>query len=155
MTSVKVGDTAPDFAFTAHCGEQLRLSDYRQNKIVVLFFYPRDGTSVCTREACAFRDAYERFVDAGAVVIGVSGDSLDSHGRFATQHRLPFYLASDADGSLRRGFGVSDTLGIVPRRVTFVIDKQGVVRLAFSALLVADRHVSEALRVVSELNRAG
>ena len=80
----------------------------------MLFFYPKDGTAVCTKEACSFRDAYEDFVQAGAVVIGVSSDSAESHQAFASGHRLPFVLLADADGSLRKAFGVPKTLGIMP-----------------------------------------
>ena len=119
----------------------------------MLFFYPKDGTSTCTKEACAFRDAYEQFVEAGAVVIGVSADSLKSHRAFAGQHSLPFYLVSDEDGSLRKAFGVPKTLGLFPGRVTYVIGRGGVVRFVFSAQMAAARHVSQALRVVEELVR--
>jgi peroxiredoxin Q/BCP len=153
MKRVQAGDPAPDFDVTAHTGEQLRLSDLRQKKAVVLFFYPKDGTSTCTKEACAFRDAYEQFVEAGAVVIGVSAGSLKSHSAFAAQHRLPFYLVSDEDGSLRKAFGVPKTLGLFPGRVTYVIGRGGVVRFAFNSQLAAGRHVDQALRVVEELVR--
>ena len=91
----------------------------------MLFFYPKDGTAVCTKEACSFRDAYEDFVQAGAAVIGVSSDSTKSHQAFAGGHQLPFVLLSDADGSLHKAFGVPKTLGIMPGRVTYVIDKEG------------------------------
>jgi peroxiredoxin Q/BCP len=120
-------------------------------RVVVLYFYPMDNTAVCTAEACAFRDAYEDFTKAGAVVIGVSGDSDASHREFAKKQRLPFLLLSDGDGSIRKAFGVSNTLGLVPKRVTFVIDKQGVVRHVFSALFTADKHVQEARRIVEQL----
>jgi peroxiredoxin Q/BCP len=127
------------------------VSDLWVDHPVVLFFYPKDNSAVCTREACAFRDAYEDFVAAGATVVGVSSDTAESHQQFAAQHRLPFLLATDADGSLRRAFGVSKTLGIIPGRVTFVIDRQGVVRHVFSGQFVADRHVREALAAVRAL----
>jgi thioredoxin-dependent peroxiredoxin len=151
MNKVQVGDPAPDFTSAAQSGEQVRLSDFRHQQVVVLFFYPKDGSPLCTKEACAFRDAYDQFVEAGAVVIGISGDSAERHSAFATQHNLPFYLVSDTDGFLRKAFGVPKTFGLLPGRVTYVIDQQGVVRLVFSAQLTADGHVSEALRVVQEL----
>ena len=119
---------------------------------MILFFYPKDGTPVCTKEACAFRDAYEDFVEAGAVVIGVSGDSAARHQAFASNHRLPFVLVADADGKARRAFGVPKSLGLLPGRVTYVIDKEGIVRHVFSSQLAADRHVQEALEVVRRLN---
>ncbi len=148
--SVSVGDRAPDFTATGHEGQEFRLSDYRDKNVVVLFFYPKDGTPICTREACAFRDAYEQFTDAGAVVIGVSADSLDRHRSFASSHGLPFILVSDSDGSLRETFSVPKTMGFLPGRVTYVIDREGIVRLIFNAQMTADRHVQEALAAIQE-----
>jgi len=151
MASITVGDRAPGFTLASQTGAQVSLADYRGLKAVVLFFYPKDGTAVCTKEACSFRDAYEDFVQAGAVVIGVSSDPVESHQAFASGHRLPFVLLADVDGSLRKAFGVPKTLGLLPGRVTYVIDKEGVVRHVFSSQFSADRHVSEALAVVREL----
>lgn len=118
----------------------------------MLYFYPRDGTPICTAEACAFRDAYAEFTAAGAVVIGVSVDSTDSHRKFAEERRLPFLLVSDQDGTLQKAFGVPKLLGFLPGRTTYVIDKQGVVRHIFSSHFSADGHIDEALRVVRELS---
>lgn len=148
--SVSVSDRAPDFTATGHEGQEFRLSDYRDKNVVVLFFYPKDGTPICTREACAFRDAYEQFTEAGAVVIGVSADSLDRHRSFASSHGLPFILVSDSDGSLRKTFSVPKTMGFLPGRVTYVIDREGIVRLIFNAQMTADRHVQEALAAIQE-----
>ena len=154
VTSIQIGDRAPDFTLPSQTGEQVSLADLRSSKAVVLFFYPKDGTAVCTKEACSFRDAYEDFVKAGAVVIGVSSDSTESHQAFASGHRLPFVLLSDAEGSLRKAFGVPKTLGIMPGRVTYVIDKEQMVRHMFSSQFAADRHVSEALAVVRQLSES-
>lgn len=151
MGSIQVGDRAPDFTVPSQNGQQVSLADYRGKSAVVLFFYPKDGTAVCTKEACSFRDAYEDFVQAGAAVIGVSSDSVDSHQVFASGHRLPFVLMADTNGSLRKSFGVNKTLGILPGRVTYVIDREGIVRHIFSSQFAADRHVSEALAVVRQL----
>ena len=151
MASIGVGDRAPDFSLPSQTGEAVRLSDFLGHKAVVLFFYPKDGTAVCTKEACSFRDAYEDFFQAGAVVIGVSSDSAKKHQAFASGHRLPFLLLSDAGGELRKAFGVPRTLGFLPGRVTYVIDKDGVVRHVFNSQFAADRHVSEALAVVRQL----
>lgn len=145
MANLKVGERAPAFSAVTSDGREIQLADYLGKRGLVLFFYPMDGTSVCTQEACAFRDSYEKFAQAGAEVIGVSGDSDESHRQFAAQHRLSFPLISDADGSLRKAFGVTKTLGIVPGRVTYVIDKAGVIRLIFSALFASDEHVKQAL----------
>ena len=151
MASIQVGDCAPDFTAQSQTGQPISLADYRGKSAVVLFFYPKDGTAVCTKEACSFRDSYEEFVQAGAVVVGVSSDSEESHQAFASGHRLPFVLLSDSEGSLRKAFGVPKTLGIMPGRVTYVIDKQGIVRHMFNSQFAADRHVAEALDVVRQL----
>lgn len=151
MASIHVGDRAPDFMLPSQTGTQVSLAEFRGSKAVVLFFYPKDGTAVCTKEACSFRDAYEDFVQAGAVVIGVSSDSAERHQAFASTLRLPFILLADPDGSLRKAFGVPRTLGILPGRVTYVIDKEGVVRHVFSSQFSVGRHVSEALAVVRQL----
>ena len=152
MSRVEVGDAAPDLTLSTQSGEPIRLADYQGKKFVVLFFYPKDGTPVCTKEACAFRDAYEEFVEAGAVVIGISGDSAAQHQTFASNHRLPFVLASDGDGNARRTFGVPKSMGLFPGRVTYVIDREGIVRHVFSSQFNADRHVREALETLRELN---
>ncbi|HLK13061.1 MAG TPA: peroxiredoxin [Candidatus Binatia bacterium] len=143
--TVRVGDAAPDFALPDRAGGMIRLSDYRGKRAVVLYFYPKDDTPGCTKEACSFRDQYQDFVDAGAEVIGVSSDSEDSHGKFAAKYGLPFVLLSDRDGAVRRRYGVPATLGLLPGRVTFVIDRGGVVRHVFNSQLQATRHVAEAL----------
>jgi thioredoxin-dependent peroxiredoxin len=154
MASIQVGDRAPDFTLPSQTGERVSLAGFQGSKAVVLFFYPKDGTAVCTKEVCSFRDAYEDFVQAGAVVIGVSSDSAESHQAFVGVHRLPFVLLADVDDSLRKAFGVPRTLGIMPGRVTYVIDKVGVVRHVFSSQFSAGRHVTEALGVVRQLAKS-
>jgi thioredoxin-dependent peroxiredoxin len=147
----QVGEPAPDFTLPRADGTPFRLSEAVRRGIVVLYFYPKDETPGCTAEACAFRDSYEIFVDAGAEVVGVSGDSVESHERFAEHHELPFLLISDRGGALRRLYGVKATLGIWPGRVTFVIDKDGIVRHVFSSQTDAVRHVEEALRTITSV----
>lgn len=155
--SVKVGDQAPDFTLPTQDGKTVRLQDFRGQKAVVLYFYPKDETPGCTAEACAFRDSYEDFKDAGAEVIGVSSDSAESHQQFAAHHHLPFILASDSDGALRKLYGVAEEdtkFGLLPGRVTYVIDKQGVVRLVFSSMFSPDKHISEALHILQSPQQA-
>jgi peroxiredoxin Q/BCP len=130
----------------------VRLGDLIGETAVVLYFYPKDNTPGCTAEACSFRDGYEDFVEAGAEVVGVSSDSAESHERFAVGNRLPFILLSDGGGEVRKLYEVPSTLGIFPGRVTYVIDKGGVVRHVFSSQFGATRHVDEALKVVQALN---
>lgn len=148
-TRVQVGDLAPDFTLPSQTGDRVRLSDLLGRKAIVLFFYPKDDTPGCTAEACAFRDSYEAFTDAGAEVIGVSGDSVGSHRRFAAGHRLPFILLSDADGAVRKRYGAERWLGLLRARVTFVIDRDGVVRHIFESQFAATRHVTEALEALT------
>ena len=119
---------------------------------MVLYFYPKDETPGCTAEACAFRDNYEDFVDAGAVVIGVSQDSEKSHKAFAEHHRLPFLLISDSDKALRKAYGVPNNLGFIPGRVTFVIDREGKIQHVFNSQINATKHVTEALEVLKRLS---
>ena len=151
MPTLKVGGCAPEVTLHLHTDETTTLADLYRDRVVVLFFYPKDNTTVCTKEACAFRDAYADFVDAGATVVGVSSDSAESHQGFAAQHRLPYLLATDEDGALRKAFGVPKTLGLLPGRVTYVIDRQGVVRNIFSAQLAAEKHVRTALEAIKSL----
>jgi thioredoxin-dependent peroxiredoxin len=127
------------------------LSEFRDHKAVVLYFYPKDDTPGCTKESCAFRDSYQDFQDAGAEVIGVSSDSAESHGRFAAKHRLPFTLLADQGGQVRKHYGVPATLGLLPGRVTFVIGRDGVVRHVFNSQFQATQHVSEALQALRDL----
>jgi peroxiredoxin Q/BCP len=151
MSGIQAGDHAPQFVGTTQAGQQIGLSDFLGKKSVVLYFYPKDKTSVCTIQACIFRDSHDDFVNADAVVIGVSSDSVDSHRGFAEQQRLQFPLISDADGALRKAFGVPRTLGLFPGRVTYVIDRQGIVRLVCNSQFHASRHVTEALQAVQQL----
>lgn len=148
MASIRKGDPAPDITLTVHTGEQVSLRGYQGQKAVVVYFYPKDETPICTREACAFRDANDDFAEAGAVVIGVSGDSDERHQAFVQAHRLPFLLASDADSRIRNAFGVPKTFGLLPGRVTYVIDREGIVQHVFNAQLLAEQHVKEALDTV-------
>lgn len=149
--TLKVGDLAPEFALPAHDGRTVRLSDFRGNKPVVVYFYPKDNTPGCTTEACTFRDQYEDFKQLGAEVIGISSDDTASHEGFASKHRLPFILLSDTDGAVRKAYGVPATLGLLPGRMTFVIDRDGVIRHIFNSQLRAARHVEEALGILRQL----
>jgi peroxiredoxin Q/BCP len=148
---VKVGDRAPDFTLPSLTGEPVSLESFRGKKDIVLYFYPKDNTAGCTAEACAFRDSYEVFQEAGAEVIGISSDTEKSHQRFATQHRLPFILLSDLGGVVRKQYGVPATFGLLPGRVTYIIDKQGIVRHIFSSQFAPQKHVEEALVVLRTL----
>jgi thioredoxin-dependent peroxiredoxin len=151
---IQVGDKAPDFTLPSQSGEQVRLYDRLGQNAVVLYFYPKDNTSGCTAEACAFRDNYEVFTEAGADVIGVSSDPVDRHAGFAGKHNLPFTLLSDRGGQVRKLYGVPATLGLIPGRVTYVIDRDGTVRHVFSSMTNIGQHVSDALKTVQSLQAA-
>ncbi len=142
---VSVGDRAPDFALPNAAGETVRLSDFQGKRDVVLYFYPKDNTPGCTAEACSFRDNYDAISGLDAEVLGISSDSQASHEGFAAQYRLPFPLLSDEGGAVRKRYGVPATLGLLPGRVTYVIDKQGVIRHIFNSQLNIERHIAEAL----------
>ena len=148
---VKVGDAAPDFTLPSQTGASVSLNDFLNKKSIVLYFYPKDNTPGCTTEACSFRDSYEVFKDAGAEVIGVSSDTPESHQQFAKQHRLPFTLLSDGHGDIRKRYGVPTTFGLLPGRVTYIIDKQGIVRHIFSSQFTPEKHITEALNTLETL----
>jgi peroxiredoxin Q/BCP len=150
---VNVGDKAPDFTLPSQMGDNVTLSEYFGKKNIVLYFYPKDETRGCTREACEFRDRYDVFTSLGAEVLGVSSDTLESHKSFATHHGLPFLLLSDEDGNVRKLYGVPSTMGIIPGRVTYIIDKKGVVRHVFSSQFQPEKHIEEALKILKDLEK--
>jgi len=142
-----VGQLAPDFTLPDQDGADVTLSSLR-GRWVVVYFYPKDDTPGCTKESCSFRDSFEDFTDAGATVIGISSDSVASHKAFAEKHRLPFTLLADVDGTVRAAWGTGKTLGLLPGRVTYVIDPEGVVRHRFSSQFKPTSHIAEALAVI-------
>jgi peroxiredoxin Q/BCP len=146
---LNVGDKAPDFSREDQNGRTVSLADgIAAQRWQVVYFYPKDDTPGCTAEACSFRDSFEDFTDAGAIVIGISADSAESHTKFAAKHNLPFALLSDEDGALRSAFAVKKSMGILPGRVTYVIDPEGIVRKIFSSQMRATRHIQESLDTI-------
>jgi peroxiredoxin Q/BCP len=134
-------------------GDNVTLSEYFGKKNVVLYFYPKDETPGCAREACSFRDSYQELTSLGAEALGVSGQSVESHKSFATHYGLPFLLLADEDNKVRKLYGVPSSMGLLPGRVTYIIDKQGVVRHIFNSQIQAERHVEEAKAVLKELEK--
>ena len=132
-------------------GDNVTLSEFIGKKNVVLYFYPKDESIGCTKEACTFRDSYEELTNLGAEILGVSGQSVESHKSFATHHGLPFILLSDKDNKVRELYGVPSTMGIIPGRVTYIIDKKGVVRHIFNSQTQAPRHVEEAKKTLMKI----
>src|SRR5580658_7890979 len=152
MPALANGTPAPDFELPDQRGNLVRLSRYRGRNAVVVYFYPKDDTSGCTVEACRFRDDFEKFRVTGAEILGISDDSTESHARFASKYQLPFTLLSDKGGRVRKLYGVKKTFGVIPGRVTFVIDRAGVVRHAFSSQSKPARHIEEALKALALLH---
>ena len=148
MAAIKVGDRVPDFSLPSQTGTTVNISDLIGKKFLVIYFYPKDDTPGCTAESCAFRDSYEVFTDAGAEVIGISADSPQSHQQFAQKYNLPFTLLSDSDNRVRKLFGVPSTLFVLPGRVTYIIDKEGIVRHIFDSMLDFKAHVTESLNTI-------
>jgi peroxiredoxin Q/BCP len=147
--ALAAGDAAPDFALPDQSGQVVRLSDYKGKSAVVVFFYPKDHSPSCTREACAFRDSHQALAEAGAVVIGVSADNAGSHAKFAERLGLPYRIVTDKGGAVRKRYGAT-LLGLFPDRVTFVIDKDGIVRHRYSSMH-SGKHVEEALQTLRRL----
>jgi peroxiredoxin Q/BCP len=148
---VAIGESAPDFHLLSNRGNYVSLHDLLGTKNLVVYFYPKDFTRGCTAEACSFRDSYEAFKALGAEVIGISSDNQSSHDAFAKEHNLPFILLSDTDGSVRKAYGVKKSLGLFEGRVSFVIDKKGIVRHVFSSQMKATAHVAEAMNILKSL----
>ncbi|MGB1417116.1 MAG: peroxiredoxin [Synechococcus sp.] len=151
--AVSIGDALPAFSLEDQEGT-MRSSTGRDKRALVLFFYPKDDTPGCTAEACGFRDSFARFQELGADVWGVSGDDNVSHRRFAERYNLPFPLLSDRGNALRQQMGVPKALGLIPGRVTYIVDAEGVVRHIFSNLLDGPAHVAEAEQVLSRFTAA-
>lgn len=151
-TALKVGQEAPDFTLRSSKEEDFTLSKLRSQKNVVLYFYPKDETIGCTKEACSFRDNYSKFVEMGAEVVGISSDSVESHKSFAENHHLPFTLLSDQKKQIRKLYGANGTLSLFPGRVTFIIDKKGIIRHIFSSQIQPTKHIQEALQILERID---
>ena len=149
---VVAGSLAPNFTLPSQSGKVVSLRDFLGKKPVILYFYPKDDTPGCTKEACAFRERYEDFRGLHAEVIGISSDSVESHRSFAAEHELPFTLLSDEGGKVRKLYGAFSTFGLFPSRVTYVLDEEGVVRHIFSSQLGVEKHVEEALEALRSMS---
>jgi peroxiredoxin Q/BCP len=159
MAEVAIGELAPDFTLPSQSGEQVSLHDFLGKKNVVLYFYARDFTRACTAEAHSFRENYAAFTSTDTEVIGISSDTVETHKRFSQQCGLPFEILSDADSSVRMRYGVNSPLAALSSRftgrTTFVIDKNGIVRLVFSSQLQPTKHVAEALAALASFSGNG
>jgi peroxiredoxin Q/BCP len=151
MQTIKVGDKMPIFGAKDQDGNDFYIESVLYKKILVIYFYPKDETPGCTRQACSFRDEYEDIKNAGAEVIGISGDSTKSHKNFAQNHKLPYKLLSDNDKNIRKLFGVpSIMLGLIPGRVTYVVDLKGIVQMVYDSM-DASQHIPKSLEAIQKL----
>lgn len=144
----KVGDPAPRFRLQSGKGDYVALEDFLGKKNLVIYFYPKDHSAGCTKEACTFRDSYSIFKELDGEILGISSDSPRSHEKFANDEQLPFPLLSDPDGSVRKAYGVKPTFGLIPGRSTFVVDKQGIIRHIYTSQIHPEHHVREALKAL-------
>jgi len=149
---MKIGERVPSFELPDQTGAVVRFDDALGKGPIVLFFYPKDETPICTAEACSFRDAYAEFSAAGAAVFGISSDDVASHKKFAEKHQLPYRLLADVGGKVRSSLKVPrGLLGLSEGRVTYILDREGIVRHAHEATLQAQAHVDEAIAMVKRL----
>jgi len=152
MSEIKIGSSIPTFSLPDQNGNLFDINSVIGKKNLVIYFYPKDDSPGCTKEACSFRDQFEAFNEADAVIIGISGQSVESHKEFAQRHNLSFTLLSDEGNKIRKRFGVpTNFLGLLPGRVTYVADKQGKVVYVFNSQTQAAKHVDEALRILKKI----
>lgn len=152
MAKISVGSSIPGFVLNDQNGNSFDINTVLGKKNLVIYFYPKDDSPGCTKEACSFRDQFEVFAEANAIIIGISSQSVKSHKEFADKYHLNYTLLSDQDGKVRKLFGVpTNFLGIIPGRVTYVVNKEGIVVFLFNSQTNAEQHVSEALKVLKDL----
>lgn len=149
---LKVGDTIPIFTLKDQNNNDFDIDKYLGKKSMVIYFYPKDDTPGCTKEACAFRDEFEVFTDLNVEVIGISADNVASHKKFAEKYRLPFTLLADTKKKVRKLFGVPNSLlGLIPGRVTYVINKNGIIAHIFNSQFGAEKHITESLSILKKI----
>lgn len=152
MKKIEVGDSIPTFSLKDQNGNQFDISTVVGKKKLVIYFYPKDDSPGCTKEACYFRDQFDVFNQADAMIIGISGQSVESHNKFAEKYKLNYTLLSDEGNNVRKLFGVPTNLfGLLPGRVTYIINKEGKVVYIFNSQTKAAEHVDEALKILKEM----
>lgn len=150
QNKVQVGDRIPEFKLMDQNGDEFNSSQFMGNTAMVIYFYPKDDTPGCTKEACKFRDSYEEFTDKNVKVVGISADNIQSHKDFAAKYNLPFTLLSDTENEIRKLFGVkANMFGMIPGRVTYIVDKQGNVISIYESALNAEKHIDKALEALN------
>jgi len=150
MKKIEVGSEIPGFTLPDQNDKEFSIKDFIGKKNLVIYFYPKDDTPGCTKEACYFRDQYEIFKEADAMIIGISSQSVESHKKFAEKYKLDFTLLSDENSKIRKMFGAF-SLGFLPGRITYIADKKGIIKYIFNSQTEATKHVDEALRILKEM----
>lgn len=152
MKKIEIGSSIPAFTLKDQNGTLFDINSVLGKKNLVIYFYPKDDSPGCTKEACYFRDQFEVFNDADALIIGISGQSVESHKAFAEKYRLTYTLLSDEGNRVRKLFGVpTNFFGLLPGRVTYVVDRAGKVVYIFDSQIQAAQHVDEALRIIMKM----
>lgn len=152
---IEAGSIMPSFILPDQDGNLFDINEVLGKKNLVIYFYPKDDTPGCTKEACSFRDSFEDFSEVGAEVIGISSDPVKAHKNFASKYGLQFRLLSDENKKVRQAFGVpTDFLGLLPGRVTYIIDKKGIVKYVFNSQFNAEKHVVESLEILKNLEKS-
>jgi peroxiredoxin Q/BCP len=144
-----VGDQMPAFSLTAQDGKTFNTADYVGKDILVIYFYPKDESMVCTKEACSFRDSFNEFAKAGAIVIGINSGTVASHKEFSDHYKLPFILLSDPGNKVYHLFGVKDKM-FMSGRETFIIDRRGKVAFTYESMMQGKKHADDALAFVKQ-----
>ena len=152
-SKIKVGDKIPDFVLKDQDNFDFNIDQFRGKQMMVIYFYPKDDTPGCTTEACSFRDQYEIFTDLNVKVIGISADDVASHKKFAEKYNLPFTLLADTDKKVQKLFGVPRSLlGMIPGRVTYIVNKEGEVVHIFNSMTNTEKHITESLSIIKKMN---
>jgi peroxiredoxin Q/BCP len=151
--TLAIGDVMPSFSLTAQDGKVFNSHDYVGKSILVIYFYPKDESMVCTKEACSFRDSFDDFTKAGAKVIGINGGTVASHKEFSDHYKLPFILLSDSDDKVYHLFGVKNRMFMTGRE-TFVIDMNGKIAFIYEAMMQGKKHADDALAYIKQ-HKAG
>ena len=150
---LKIGDTIPLFTLKDQNNKDFNIENYRGKKPLVIYFYPKDDTPGCTKEACSFRDEFEVFTDLNVEVIGISSDDVTSHKDFADKYNLPFTLLADTEKKAQKLFGVPKSfLGLVPGRVTYIVNNEGIIVHIFNSMSNAEKHITESLSIFKKIN---
>lgn len=149
---IQIGEKFPEFSLPDQGGEERNIYDLMGTKGIVIFFYPKDESPGCTRQACMFRDSFEEFTRIGIGLVGISSDSVKSHKDFAENHKLPFTILSDKGGKIRKNIKIpANLLGLLPGRVTILLDNRGVIRHIINSQIKIETHIEESINVAITL----